>query len=54
MIEVKSTAAGPFHSFGPKDREEILVAAEKAGLDPWLAFWPPRKELKFISPVDWP
>lgn len=54
MLEVKSTAAGPFHSFGPKDREEILAAAKKAGLEPFLVYWPPRKEMKFISPVHWP
>jgi Holliday junction resolvase len=54
MIEVKSTAAGPFHSFGPKDREELLAAAEKAGLEPYLVFWPPRKEMKFMAPTTWP
>lgn len=54
MMEVKSTAGGPYERFGPKDRAEILSAAEKAGLDPWLVYWPPRKKMKFIGPVDWP
>jgi Holliday junction resolvase len=54
MIEVKSTAAGPFHSFGPKDRAELLEAAECAGADAFLAYWPSRGKLKFIAPTDWP
>jgi Holliday junction resolvase len=54
LIEVKSTAAGPFHSFGPKDRAELLAAAKKTGFTPELAFWPPRGELRFIPPEEWP
>jgi Holliday junction resolvase len=54
IIEVKSTTAGPFHSFGPKDRAEILAAAGHAGAEAVLAFWPPRRELKFIPAADWP
>jgi Holliday junction resolvase len=54
MLEVKSTAAGPYEHFGPKDREDLKVAAEKAGLDPYLVYWPPRKEMKFIGWTAWP
>jgi Holliday junction resolvase len=54
MIEVKSTTAGPFHSFGPEKREALYAAAEKAGLEPFLVFWPPRKELKYIGWKSWP
>ena len=31
LIEVKSTTAGPFHSFGPACRQALLNAAERAG-----------------------
>lgn len=54
MIEVKSTAAGPFHSFGPMDRKALMAAARKAGLDPVLAYWPPRGQLRFLQPAQWP
>lgn len=54
MLEVKSTAGGPFERFGPKDRADLLAAARKAGLDPYLVYWPPRKKMKFIGPINWP
>lgn len=53
-IEVKSTTAGPFHSFGPAKREALIAAAEKAGLEPYLVFWPPHKKLEYIGWVHWP
>ncbi len=56
LIEVKTTAAGPFHSFGPKQRAELLEAARIAGAEAWLVHWPPRqKEPKWYrGPNDWP
>ncbi len=54
IIEVKSTAAGPFHSFGPKDRADLLFAAEVAGADPWLVWWPPRRDPVWIASHNWP
>lgn len=54
MIEVKSTTAGPFHSFGPAKREALFDAAEKAGLEPYLCHWPPRKEAKWFNWRSWP
>lgn len=54
FYEVKSTEAGPFHSFGPADRAELLAAAKLAGAVAELCFWPTRCEPQFISPADWP
>jgi Holliday junction resolvase len=54
LIEVKSTAAGPFHSFGPKDRAALLLAAEIAGADPYLVWWPPRRDPVWIPSHQWP
>jgi Holliday junction resolvase len=54
MIEVKSTVAGPFHSFGPRDRAALRDAAAVAGAIPLLAWWPPRGALKIIPEADWP
>jgi len=54
MIEVKSTAAGPFHSFGPGDRQALLGAATVAGARAVLIWWPPRKPMKWIWPEEWP
>jgi Holliday junction resolvase len=54
MIEVKSTSAGPYHSFGPEKREALYEAATKAGLDPYLVYWPPHREMKYIGWTSWP
>lgn len=54
LIEVKSTTAGPFHSFGPKDRADLLFAADLAGADAWLVWWPPRREPVWIAAHQWP
>ena len=54
MIEVKGTAAGPFHSFPPADRAALSKAAELAGASAELAYWPAHKELRWIPEADWP
>jgi Holliday junction resolvase len=53
-IEVKSTAGGPYERFGPEKREALYDAALKAGLEPYLVYWPPHKELKWIGWLSWP
>ena len=54
LIEVKSTRAGPFAGFGPADRRALLAAAEIAGGDPFLVWWPPRMKLRWLGPEEWP
>lgn len=54
LIEVKSTAGGPYERFGPKDRADLQFAAEMAGADAELAWWPPRGTLRFIPAAEWP
>jgi Holliday junction resolvase len=54
IIEVKSTARGPFAGFPPGDRIAISLAAVKAGATAWLAWWPPRGELRWIAEPEWP
>ena len=54
LIEVKSTARGPYHGFGPKDRAELRSAADRAGADAWLCWWPPRKQPEWIPAWRWP
>lgn len=54
MVEVKSTAAGPFSHFGPKDRHDLLFAASIAGADAVLCWWPPRGKPTWIEPSAWP
>lgn len=54
MVEVKSTAQGPYEHFGPQDRRNLLFAAEMAGADAELAWWPPRGQLRFIPSSEWP
>jgi Holliday junction resolvase len=54
LIEVKSTTAGPFHSFGPADRRELLAAADKCGAMAVLCWWPPRGKPEWIHSAKWP
>lgn len=54
LVEVKSTSAGPFHSFGPQDRAELIAAAERAGAKPWLCYWPPRSKPRWLPRDQWP
>jgi len=54
LIEVKSTAGGPYERFGPADRARLRLAAEIAGADAVLAWWPPRGKLRMIPADEWP
>ncbi len=54
LIEVKSTAGGPYERFGPADRAELSVNAEWAGAEAWLAWWPPRGKLVWLPEAEWP
>lgn len=54
LVEVKSTARGPYEHFGPAAREELRLAARIAGADATLAWWPPRGQLRFIPDREWP
>ena len=54
LIEVKSTAGGPYEHFRPLERAALLFAARLAGADAVLAWWPPRGRLHWIWPDEWP
>lgn len=54
LIEVKSTAQGPYEHFGPAARLRLSLAAQMAGADALLAWWPPRGVLRFIEESEWP
>lgn len=54
LVEVKSTAQGPYERFSPDARERLRLAAQLAGADAWLAWWPPRGALRWIGEAEWP
>lgn len=54
LVEVKSTARSPWHGFGQQDRRDLLAAAEKAGAEPWLCWWPPRRDPVWFAASEWP
>jgi Holliday junction resolvase len=54
LIEVKSTAGGPYERFGPTERNRLRLAAELAGATAVLAWWPPHGQLRFIPANEWP
>lgn len=54
LVEVKSTAGGPYERFGPAERERLRTAAIVAGAVPALAWWPKNRPLRWISADEWP
>lgn len=52
--EVKSTSAGPFHSFGPRERAALAFMADLAGADAYLVWHPPRTQPLVIPRAEWP
>lgn len=54
LVEVKSTAGGPYERFSPSDRKALLFAAELAGAEAWLVWYPPRGTMRWIPPSEWP
>lgn len=54
LVEVKSTAGGPYERFGPVARNELAAAAVLAGANAVLCWWPPRKSARWIWQRDWP
>ena len=54
LIEVKSTAAGPYSHFGPAARHRLSFSARLAGADALLAWWPPRGRLRWLPESEWP
>lgn len=54
MIEVKSTSRGPYAGFPPADRADLLFAADLAGAEPWLVWWPKRSDPVWLAPDSWP
>ena len=54
LVEVKSTAKGPYERFGPAERKALSDAAKIAGAEALLAWWPSRGQLHWIPEQDWP
>lgn len=55
LVQVKATAAGPWHSFGPSERAELTAVAKKAGAVAVLAWWKPyAREHRLVDEIDWP
>jgi hypothetical protein len=54
LIEVKSTARSPWHAFPPADRQALISAAYAAGVQAWLAWWPPRRACQWINASEFP
>jgi len=55
LIQVKSTAGGPYEHFGPAARLALIDEAKQAGAAAVLAWWPPRARVpEWIDSSDWP
>jgi Holliday junction resolvase len=54
LIEVKSTAQGPYEHFPPAARARLRGAARLAGASAYLAWWPPRGSLIWIPESEFP
>lgn len=54
LVQVKSTAGGPWEHFRPEDRIALEHEAIAAGADATLAYWPPRGRLRWYASTEWP
>jgi Holliday junction resolvase len=54
LVEVKSTAGGPYEHFTPARRRELADLAHQVWGEAWLAWWAPRRPLQWISSERWP
>lgn len=54
LIQVKSTAGGPYERFAPADRAALLREARRAGATAWLAWWPKGRPLTWVPSTQWP
>jgi hypothetical protein len=55
LVQVKSTAGGPYERFGPAERAALIAEGERAGAAVVLAWWPPRRVVpKWLLPDAWP
>jgi Holliday junction resolvase len=55
LIQVKSTAGGPYERFGPADRRALADEAKQAGAAAVLAWWPAHARVpQWIDSADWP
>jgi Holliday junction resolvase len=53
LIEVKSTVR-IWGGFPPADRAALLEAADRAGGEAELCWWPKNGKPKFLTPAEWP
>jgi hypothetical protein len=55
LVQVKSTAGGPYERFLPRDRRALIDEGVLARADVQLCWWPPGVDVPIaIDPVDWP
>ena len=54
LIEVKSTAGGPYEHFGPADRARLIAAAKQAGASTAFAWWPKNGNFTWYPSANWP
>jgi Holliday junction resolvase len=54
LVQVKSTAGGPWERFIPRDRDALARDADQAGGDAVLAWWPSHGNLALYPRAAWP
>jgi Holliday junction resolvase len=54
LIEVKSTTRSAWSGFLPADRSALLDAAQTAGAEAELCWWPKHRKPTFLTPDEWP
>jgi Holliday junction resolvase len=54
LIQVKSTADGPYKNFSPAERSELRSMARSVGATAWLIWWPPNSPWQWIPSYEWP
>lgn len=55
LVQVKANkGGGPYANFRPRERIELMDAANDSGGEAWLVWWPPHGQCRWIPPNEWP
>jgi Holliday junction resolvase len=54
FVQVKTDRDSPYKNFGPAARLLLTEAADRAGAEAWLVWWPARRPLAWVHADAWP
>lgn len=54
LVQVKSSAQGPYEHFRPDERVALCAEATQAGAEAVLCHWPAHRSMRLLGSDEWP